>query len=1116
MRCACLVLACSACAQTPKDVAEAARLNNLGVAYLNQQMGEKALAFFAKSAALDRTSAVPHLNAGIARLAMQDRGGARQELERATKLDPANSRGWYNLGLLDRAESNAAAMRSEFQTVVQLSPKSADGHYFLGLAYSDLAQYSEAVTQFQAALAIEPLHASAEFGLARASQRMGDAEGARQHLTRFQHITQQKLATTLAQTYGDQGALSLAEEIRSALATAGPMVPLSFAPIVLHAASDNGAVKGMCLLDRSGKGLPDLLVLGAGEAPVRLFTHGARGLTESTLVKVFPSLAGETVACAAGDFDNDGHEDLVLATRDRVLLWRNRGDGTFENVTEAAGMNRRTKPSSVLFVDFDHDGDLDVFVTSTESGSNVLWRNDGNGTFTEWTAPTGLAGIGASQAAALSDVDNDRAVDLLVAGSAGVTLFRNPREGAFLASDISGSVAKGAAFLTMLDFAKNGKMDVLVAQTAAPGVVLLRNVDGMHFASVDLPLPDALRAWSVAPVDFDNDGWIDIAALIETPRGTELRLLRNLGGERFEDVSAAVHLPQNAVSHARSLLATDADGDGDPDLLLSGADGSVTLLRNDGGNRNHSVLLTVRGLADNKSGIGTKVEVFASGVWQKWEINGQNGNSILAGLGTAIHPEIVRLLWPTGVPQDEIEPAVSAAPANKLNIAETDRRGSSCPIVFAWNGEHYEFLTDIIGAAVMGHWVGPNARNTPDPDEWIRVSGKSLQPDHGLLSLRIGEPMEEVNYLDQVRLVAVDHPAGTEVYPNERFKADPPFPARQTVLVRATHPVPLAWDGDGKDVTAALRDVDQTFVQGLNLLPYAGFTTMHSLTLDLGTWSPDRPLRLLMTGYIEYFTATSMYAAWQAGLNPVSPFVEAQLADGTWKRVVDDLGFPAGLHRTMVTADLAGALPPGTRRICISTNLQIYWDQVLVLNEAPAAAEELRETELPLARASLAHRGYPKQVERDSPGDLTYDYSKRSTTGPFIAETGLYTRYGEVTPLLQSVNDQFAVFGTGEDIDVEFRADTLPTLPQGWVRDYFFYANGYVKDMDFYEAMPFTVAAMPFSGMTGYPYGAKEHFPDSTDSVRYQLEWNDRVLNGDSHRSHALRYEPAPTAPEIP
>ncbi len=444
-------------------------------------------------------------------------------------------------------------------------------------------------------------------------------------------------------------------------------------------------------------------------------------------------------------------------------------------------------------MDYDHDGDLDLFVTGKPGANsarpNTLWRNNGNRTFTDWTDQSGLGGKGTTENAILSDLNNDRAVDLVVTGSGSApTFFANPREGIFHASPLYADpnlpLTTG---IYVFDFNKDGWMDVAVTHAGAPGITLWRNVNGKRFERVPLPISDAARGWGLAAIDIDNDGWIDLAVIVDTAHGPQLRILRNLGDKGFTDVTAQVGLSHLKLDHPRSLLAADVDRDGDADLIITQLHRAPVLLRNDGGNRNHWVRVSLKGLADNKSAIGTKVQVFAGNLWQKWEIAGaagymgQGSSEILAGLGHESHVDIVRMLWPTGVLQDELN-----IPADRENpIGEIDRRGSSCPVLFAWDGKQYRFVSDAIGAAVIGHWTSPTSTNTPDPDEWIKVDGHLLQPRDGYLSLRFGEPMEEVNFVDQLRLIAVDHPDGTEVYPNERFLSTPPFPRGKSNCHRA-------------------------------------------------------------------------------------------------------------------------------------------------------------------------------------------------------------------------------------------------------------------------------------------------------------------------------------------
>jgi hypothetical protein len=820
-----------------------------------------------------------------------------------------------------------------------------------------------------------------------------------------------------------------------------------------------------------------------------------------------------------GDYDNDGLPDLAVALEDRIAIFHNLGHGKFADTTEAVGVRSMNYPAGLTFVDFDHDGDLDLYITGANLGpgtsANVLWRNNGNSTFTEWTAAAGLGGSEKTASAVLSDINNDRAVDLLVAGQgASPTIFENQREGAFKSIALYSSALPPTRGISILDFNKDGWMDVVVTHAGSPGLSLWKNIEGRSFERVPLPMGDVSGAWGLTTIDFDNDGWIDIAAITETRRGARLRVFRNCGAKGFEDVTKALKLQDLDLSGAKALIAADVDGDGAEDLVVARGGMAPLVLHNVGGNQNHSLRIALTGLADNKSALGTKVEVLANGSKQKFEVAGSSGylsqgsTDILVGLGKADHVDVVRMVWPTGVPQDEIDVAAT----KPLVLQELDRRGSSCPVLFAWDGRRYRFVSDVIGAAVVGHWMSPSTRNPNDPDEWIKVDGSMLRSRNGRLSLRFGEPMEEVNYIDQLRLVAIDHPEGTDVYPDERFLIEKPFASGSPVIAsRETHLPAGAWDDEGEDVLWLLAKRDHEYVHDFKNLTYAGFANRHTLTLDLGEWSNKHPLRLFLNGFIEYFSATSVYAAWQAGLRPEPPSIEAQMPDGSWRTIIKDMGFPAGLPRTIVV-DLSGKVPPNVRHIRMQTNLQIYWDQILVDNGADMSPS-MHQTELPLAAGSLEFRGYPKQIDGKTPGDLTYDYQRISLTGPFQWPRGSYTHYGSITPLLRELDNKYVIFGSGDEIDAEFSDTSLPALPAHWKRDYLFYANGYVKDMDFYEALPFTVAQLPFQSMSSYPYPPDEHFPEDRDSLGYGLKWNDRFESGGRTQLFQFHYRPTISKP---
>jgi len=408
----------------------------------------------------------------------------------------------------------------------------------------------------------------------------------------------------------------------------------------------------------------------------------------------------------------------------------------------------------------------------------------------------------------------------------------------------------------------------------------------------------------------------------------------------------------------------------------------------------------------------------------------------------------------------------------------------------------------MIGPGVVGHWVAPGERDVPDPTEYLKVSALSVKARNGLLSFRFMEPMEETVYLDQVRLLAIDHPANYDVFPNERFASNPPFPEFRVIASQDSRAPIGAWDDHGHDVLPLIAKHDRRYVTSFEELPYAGFAKLHWLELDLGEWDAQKPLRLLLDGYTDYFTATSMYAADQAGIKVIAPYVEAQDAQGKWVRVVDDMGFPAGLARTMV-ADLTGKLPAGTRRIRIVNNLKIYWDAVRI-DQTPEP-RDARVTEVPLTNAELAFLGFPRETRLHPASDTIYSYSRRSMSGPYARAAGNYTRYGDVRNLLSAADDRFAIFSSGEGVKLDFDPRKLPALPSGWVRDYFFYADGFEKDLDFYAAHGFTVEPLPRHSLVSYPYPPGQEYPEDSGHLNYQLDYNTRQRS--ERMPPTLRYD---------
>ncbi len=753
--------------QPKVNPAEAARMNNLGAAYMNQQLFEKALKSFQQAAELDPKLTMAKLNEGIALLNLQKIDEAKALLEDALKQDPKNPYAWYNLGLFAKNTGDAQAAIDAFHHVVEIDPSDADTWYFLGTAYVQAKQFPQAIDAFQHALKINPLHASAEFGLSRAYQQSADLDHAREHLKKFQYITQNKIGAPMSLAYGEQGKYSRAVESPSAVLKAPAQIKVRFVDVTKEAGivakPQSGQVEdassflgpGACFLDYDNDGKIDVLLADGGTLGGVALYHNLGGRFEDVTGKTGLDPSAHAIGCAAGDYDNDGFPDLAMVFKSNIVLLHNQRNGTFRDVTEAAGI--RTGPADPVFnvgstfIDYDHDGDLDLYITQYSSEPwvdlrpghfenprppvpehmfNNMWRNNGNGTFTDVSSETGLAGDVPSIAAVGTDYNNDRAVDLVITGWHKATpIFENPREGKFQERVLWRGNMAPTTGVTVLDSDHDGWMNIALTEWDG-SLSLWRNNHGKSFDRVPLPETNWVRAYGVAAFDYDNDGWVDLVAVGETKDGKgEVRLFRNLGADGFKDVTTDVGLDKIQLKEPRAIITGDYDNDGATDLLITQNHGPAVLLRNEGGNQNHWLRLSLKGLADNKSAIGTKVEVFAGGNRQKFEIAGSNGylgqNSpyLTVGLGDSKEADIVRMLWPTGVLQDEI----NVAGDKQQNFIEMDRRGSSCPTLFVWNGERYEFVADMLGAGVVGHWVGPNQRDVPRPVEYIKIDRDAIQ-----------------------------------------------------------------------------------------------------------------------------------------------------------------------------------------------------------------------------------------------------------------------------------------------------------------------------------------------------------------------------------------------------
>ena len=411
-------------ATTKKISSEALRLNTLGVAYMNQGKSAEAQKSFEQALTADPNFAQAKMNLGISLLAQQKLEQARAALEEASSKLPDDPYAWYNLGLVYKDSAQPEKAIAAFQHVEKMAADEPDAFYFEGFLFSQLQKYDEAIAAFKKALEIAPYHASAQFGLARAYQRKGDTEAAREGMKHFQKLTSEHLGTPFGAGYGDQGKFSLAEFVHGTSGGAPAEISVRYA--VKTASELKGASNGVCLLDYDGDGKPDLFFVAAAQGKSQLLRNlGAREIRRCHGEGGIGDGGNGAWRARRGISTMMALPIWQCARRMACDLFHNEGNGKFADVTQKVGIVREKGCVSATFVDYDHDGDLDLYLTMEPSKSgntpkdkrkNKMWRNNGNSTFTDVSVESGL-GVDATGAdVAVTDFNNDRAIDFVIAG----------------------------------------------------------------------------------------------------------------------------------------------------------------------------------------------------------------------------------------------------------------------------------------------------------------------------------------------------------------------------------------------------------------------------------------------------------------------------------------------------------------------------------------------------------------------------------------------------------------------------------------------------------------------------------------------------------------------------
>ncbi|HUR55532.1 MAG TPA: FG-GAP-like repeat-containing protein, partial [Gemmataceae bacterium] len=946
------------------DMAAATAANLRGVGYMERHEMAKAEEAFGEAVKFAPDWLPFQINYGIALFNQQpaDTKELSEQVTRARRVftgvldkDANNKHARYCLGMIALYVGELAPAHEHFAAVNKLDPDDAHTWLRFGSTHPDGPNSPRAMECYEKALKLDPYLNEARYKLAMASrgvddnrvQKLLDDHKALQAADRF---TESRIVYGEMGKYGNVigrdpaakppvGAVPMFEPHGRVVLAAGAKwaTAADLHPQQRMARERFGGTVVVFDYNRDGK--PDVFlahaVVETGKVrDLLLRNDGDNSFTDVTTAARLAAPRA-TLGAAAADYDNDGHADLVVTGSDGVRLFRNKGDGTFEDVTAAAGLDVVTDVClGCGWVDIDQDGDLDLVICKYAPNPSaaaafapkgpggpgaVLFENVGvpppvppgappPGLSTKFAAkPVAMSHAAATTAFLAADLDADHDTDLLVFADNEQPVFvDNDRLMRLKLTTLPWKADKPGRWNggLVLDANHDERSDVfLVSADGPPTFLVSKGSRDFTPGSTNSP-----RLRQAVAADIDMDGWCDVVGVTTDGKAV---LLQNQGDGRLDLKATAF----GELANVFAVGIADFDGDGTPDLLTWG-DGGVEVRRNKG-NGNHAVFVSATGKRDKGSnlrtsndGVGAWIVAQAGPHWTGGERTtttaglGQSMIPTMLGMGKAGQADVLRVRWPDNVVQAEL--GVAAGP---YKLEETNRKGTSCPILMTWDGEKFVFVTDFLGGGALGESGPDGSVRPPRPEESVKIEPHQLVPKNGQYVLKIAEPMDEVLYLDRVQLLAVDHPAGVSVFPDERFVFGAPLPTQELLAFKERVFPKTARDHRDRDVTKLVLERDRRAADTFHVRSWLGYAEDHTLTLDFGD-IPDGKKRwhLVLAGWTEYPYPESMYAATRAGITIQPPVLERLAADGKTWQALCDLGFPAGLPRVM-TRELASLAP---------------------------------------------------------------------------------------------------------------------------------------------------------------------------------------------------------------
>jgi len=1043
--------------------------------------------------------------ANWAALALRQRNfeAAASRLERARDLTPQDARIHYLLGILESQRGRSAQAITNLQKSVQLDPRNLRVTYALAQEIErqgDKNREAEVQQLLQKILALQPDNLAALLESTRFAAKRGDRAGLQATVARMSSGTaawppevQEQFAALRAAAESDdlRAAATRTSLLRNVLwrvaafrrdfsalkaAPGEDVEPFTRfvrleSPAFKVAAADTAITFDPQPLAQLAAGKwhwIGAIQLGGAGAAIAAAADGQKLQLANGAALAFPGGTAAVPPSPEGvlqvDLNYDFRTDLVLAGAGGVRLFRQEDATKFIDETPRAGLPKdvsNAKYRGAWAADIEADGDLDI-VLGADQGLPVVLRNNGDGSFGVIRPFTGIDGL---RQFVWADLDGDGNPDAALVDAAGrLHVFINERQGQFRERALPAALAT-IKTIAAADANNDGVLDLLAVQSDGAIVrISIKDQESWELAAV-ARLPASASSLLAGDLrlhvaDLDNNGAMDLylGAVAPVAGGTAGALIW-LGNEKGEFT-----LLDRPAGPARVFDAADLNGGGKLDLLGLGADGGAVQAINRGARNYHWQIIRPRAAQAfgdqriNPFGVGGEVEIRSGLLLQKQLITGPQ---VRFGLGEQTGTDVVRIVWPNGAVRAEFE-----VKADQEVVAEQRLKGS-CPFLFAYDGKQMTFVKDAVpwGSAIGLRINTLGSAQIAATEEWYRIGRDQLVPRDGFYDLRFTAELWEVYYYDHLALMTVDHPAGTEIFVDERFVIPPAKLAITTVATPRA--IARALDDAGADVTEIVRKVDGRAVDSFGQGQYQGVARDHWLEVDLGDDVPaNGPLYLIAHGSI-YPTDSSINVAMTQGERWRAQGLRLEVADGKggWRVAQNNLGFPAGRLKT-VLVDLTNVFVPGApRRLRLRTNLEIYWDGIEWASGKPDTP--LGTQRLAPEVADLHYRGY-SVIERAGAGAPEVpDYNRIAGTKQRWRDLiGYYTRFGDVRELLRDVDDRYVIMNSGDEMSLRFAAPRAP--PAGWVRDFVIVGDGWIKDGDYNSTFSKTVEPLPYHAERDY------------------------------------------------